>query len=315
MRESIYKNQGMDKKVEQEGESGQISIQAVEWLLKQIIDIPKKWIIISIIFILLSTIQITWGKEKSFQFKVNSTTAIFLALTWLPSVLKIFALTGGAVKTPAGEITGSSMMPMLRSLTPDSLGFLIEQTKLAEEAAPPQQQLEMRQIRQEWQKEYASRIPASEARELLEKLAQQYKEIRISMPSGSKRTFEMESVAGRMRALASQINFSEKEVLDLLQSQDQGKRLLGLSIAEWSGEPTYFAPVLHMISHSETAFEQTCALRAVQSMLFKLNPQQKEKLLAVLKEQRDYNEAQKQWIKPNSNRWLISDHILSELET
>ena len=73
------------------------------------------------------------------------------ALIWLPAILKIFALTGGALKTPAGEITGSSMMLMLRSLTSDSLGFLIEQSKVAEDIAPPQQQLEMRQIRHEWQ--------------------------------------------------------------------------------------------------------------------------------------------------------------------
>ncbi|KAB8318175.1 hypothetical protein SD81_022550 [Tolypothrix campylonemoides VB511288] len=304
----------MVSKPDKEEESGQISRQAVEWLLKQIIDIPRNWLIVISIFILLSTFQINWGQEKSFKFQVNNTTAVFVALTWLPSVLKIFALTGGALKTPAGEITGSSMMPMLRSLSSDSLGFLIEQTKLAEDGAPPQQQLELRQMRHEWQKVYASRVPASEARQLSERLAEHYKELRKSMPYGAQRTFEMESIAGRMRALAPQLNFTAKEILDLLQSPDQGKRLLGLSVAESSGDAIYFDAVLHLINHSETAFEQTCALRAVQKMLSKLDTQQKEKLVFVLNEQRNHNPEEKRWIKPDSNRWLISDRILSTLQ-
>jgi hypothetical protein len=309
------RNQSMVSKPNTEVGNGQISRQAVEWLLKQMIDIPKSWLIISTIFIILSTIQVNVGKENSFKFQVNNTTAVFLALTWLPSVLKIFALSGGAVKTPAGEITGSGTISMLRSLNPDSLGFLIEQTKLAEDVAPPQQQLELRQIRHQWQKAYASKVPLSETHELMERLAQRYKVIRNSSPSGAQRTFEMESIAGRMRALAPDVNLPVKEVKDLLQSKDEGKRLLGLSIVEWSGDTIYFDSVLNLISHSQTAFEQTVALRAMEKMVSKLDTQQKKDLQAALIEQRNYNPEEKRWIKPDSNRWIISDRILSALQT
>lgn len=304
----------MSKKSDQEAGNNQISRAAVDWLLKKIIHIPKNWLIISSIFIFLSTIQINAGEKFTFKFEVTNTTAVFLALLWVPSVLKIFALTGGAVKTPAGEITGSSMMPMLQSLTGDTLGFLIEQTKLAEDVAPPQQQLEMRQIRHEWQKVYASRVPLSELRQQIESLSQRYKELRNSMPSGAKRTFEMESIAGRMRALAPDANFSEPEVNSLLKSNDQGKRLLGLSVIEWSGDKNYFYSVLEIINNSETAFEQTCALRATEKMVSKLNAQQKQDLASALIHQRNFNEAEKRWIRPNSNRWSLSDRILSALE-
>ncbi|WP_017652956.1 hypothetical protein [Fortiea contorta] len=292
----------------------QISREAVDWLLKQIIQIPKTWLIITTIFIVLSTFQINKDEKLTFKFEVTNTTAVFLALLWVPSVLKIFALTGGAVKTPAGEITGSSMMPMLQSLTGDTLGFLIEQTKLAEDVAPPQQQLEMRQIRHEWQKEYASRIPISEARQQMERLSQRYKELRNTMPAGAKRTFEMESIAGRMRALAPEVNFSSEEVNQLLKSSDQGKRLLGLSVVEWSGDPNYFYTILQIINNSETAFEQTCALRGAEKMVSQLKEQQKKDLMSAIIHQRDYNEAEKRWIRPNSNRWSLSDRILSALE-
>ncbi|MDZ8050301.1 MAG: hypothetical protein RMX68_024255 [Aulosira sp. ZfuVER01] len=294
--------------------SNQISREAVDWLLRRILHIPKNWLIISSIFILISTFQITGGEKITFKFEVTNTTAVFLGLIWLPSLLKIIALTGGAIKTPVGEITGSSMMPMLQSLTGDTLGFLIEHTKLAEDIAPPQQQLEMRQMRHEWQKAYASRIPSSEARKQIESLSQRYKELRSSLPSGAKRTFEMESIAGRMRALASEVNFSELEVNNLLKSNDQGKRLLGLSVTEWSGDPTYFYAVLNIINNSETAFEQTCALRAAEKMVARINTQQKQDLHSVLLHQRNFNEAEKCWIRPNSNRWALSDRILTALE-
>jgi hypothetical protein len=304
----------MINKSNQEPGSNQISREAVDWLLRRILHIPKNWLIISSLFILLSTFQITGSEKLTFKFQVTNTTAIFLALIWLPSVLKIVALTGGAIKTPAGEITGSSMVPMLQSLTGDTLGFLIEHTKLAEDIAPPQQQLEMRQMRHEWQKVYASRVPASEIQKQIESLSQRYKEIRNSLPSGAKRTFEMESITGRMRALAPEVNLSEPEVDNLLKSNDQGKRLLGLSITEWSGDPTYFYAVLNMINSSETAFEQTCALRAAEKMVIKLNSVQKQDLHSVLLHQRNYNEAEKCWIRPNSNRWTLSDRILTALE-
>lgn len=312
----------MSNQLDSGANNQQISKDAVEWMLRRIIQLPKNWLIISCIFIFLSAFEINWNKELSIKFHVTTNTAIFLALLWLPSILKIFALTGGAVKTPAGEITGSSMMPMLQSLTSDTLGFLIEQTKLAEEVAPPQQQLEMRQMRHEWQKTYAARVPASESQQQMERLAERYKEIRTSMRPGAQRTFEMESITGRMRALAPEVNYSVKEVTDLLRSHrdssgvshDQGKRLQGLSIAEWSCDPIYFDLILHIIADSQTAFEQTCALRAMSKIVSKLELEQKRDLKKVLLEQRDFNEEQKRWIKHNSNRWFLSERLLSAIE-
>ncbi|NMG20676.1 hypothetical protein [Brasilonema bromeliae] len=306
----------MDSKSDN-SESGKsvIAREAVDWLLQRIFQLPKKWLIISIILILISTCEIGWSKKElfSFKFRVTNTTAIFLSLIWLPSILKVFALSGGALKTPLGEIGGSGMKTMLESLTGDSLGFLIEQTKRAEEVAPPKQQEEMRQIRREWQKVYASTVPVSDARQEMEGLAERYKQLRITMSSGPQRTFEMESVTGQMRALAPEVKYSVQEVKDLLQSPDQGKRLLGLSVVEWSGDAIYFDLVLHLISHSETAFEQTSALRSVGKMVSKLDTHQKKNLQAAIIEQRNFNEKEQRWIKPNSNRWVLSDRILSAL--
>ncbi len=157
-------------------------------------------------------------------------------------------------------------------------------------------------------------LSVSDAKQLLEGLAQRYKDIRKSMPSGAQRTFEMESIAGRMRALAEIVNFPVSAVNTFLQSEDQGHRLLGLSIAEWSGKAIYFDLVLDLISNSKSAFEQTVGLRAMESMLYRLELQQKSKLKSVLIEQRDFNDKEKRWIKKDSNRWLISERLLSAMK-
>ncbi|MGH7999809.1 MAG: hypothetical protein ACREPR_10370 [Brasilonema sp.] len=48
-------------------------------------------------------------------------------------------------------------------------------------------------------------------------------------------------------------------------------------------------------------------------MVSKLDTHQKKDLQAALIEQRNFNEKEKRWIKPNSNRWVLSDRILSAL--
>ncbi|MEN2383724.1 MAG: hypothetical protein HEQ35_24335 [Gloeotrichia echinulata IR180] len=62
-----------------------------------------------------------------------------------------------------------------------------------------------------------------------------------------------------------------------------------------------------------SVFEQTCALRATEKMVSKLNPQQQKDLASALIHQRNFNEAEKRWIRPNSHRWSLSDRILSAL--
>lgn len=67
----------MNSKSDKEPGNNQISREAVDWLLKRIIHIPKNWLIISSIFILLSTFQVNGGEKLTFKFQVTNTTAIF----------------------------------------------------------------------------------------------------------------------------------------------------------------------------------------------------------------------------------------------
>src|SRR5438477_13212007 len=100
-----------------------ISKETVEWLMITVLRLPKYWIIISILFVLLSVFDLSWTGKTGFSlsFQISSTTAIFLALMWLPALLKVFALVGGGIKTPAGEITGLGMTDLLQSLDSETL--------------------------------------------------------------------------------------------------------------------------------------------------------------------------------------------------
>lgn len=81
----------MSNQLDSGANNQQISKDAVEWLLRRIIQLPKNWLIISCIFIFLSAFEVNWNKELSVKFHVTTNTAIFLALLWLPSILKIFS--------------------------------------------------------------------------------------------------------------------------------------------------------------------------------------------------------------------------------
>jgi hypothetical protein len=288
------------------------------------IQLPRHWLIVGGVLVLLSMFDVARVAEGglSFAFRITNTTAILVALIWLPALIKLFALVGGEVRTPAGEMTSPGVAGLCQRLwevtdrdTQDEVGgTLIGVATRAEESAPSEQQAEVRQIRRELEEEYASWIPFEQARREMDQLGQSYVELR-KLPSGTQRTMLMESVAGRMRALAPRAAVSPEDVNDYLQSGHQGKRLLGLSVLEWSGDTSHFDQVLQIIDGgSKSAFEQYHALRAVEKMLPRLDRTDSSCLREALNRQREYDESKKQWIRRGSDRWQISGRLLSAMD-
>lgn len=298
-------------------------------LMETAMQLPQYWKVIGTVFVILSMFDITRVAkgEFSFAFRVTNTTAIFLALIWLPALMRVFALVGGNVKTPVGEITSSGLASRVQDLSQladldtqsEFYGTLIAAAVRVEKSVPSTEKEEVRQILQGFEEEYAALISSEQTSSEMEKLAQRYKELR-QMPSGAQRTMLMESVAGRMRALAPTAKFSHKDINAYLQSHvdreavDQGKRLAGLSILEWSGDVGYFDQVLHIINGSSTsAFEQYRALRIVDKMLPHLDNKSRRDLQEALESQCEYNEGKHQYIKNGTDRWLLSKRLLSIL--
>jgi DNA topoisomerase VI subunit A len=73
----------------------------------------------------------------------------------------------------------------------------------------------------------------------------------------------------------------------------------------------FFEPILQIIDNPKSAFEQYHALRLMERMVSHLNKTQKQKLREVFYKQRDYDPAKNQWLERDSDRWMISERILS----
>jgi hypothetical protein len=278
----------------------------LEWLLTTVLHLPKSWLVVGNIFVLLSMFDVAWVSTTglSLAFRVTTTTALFLALIWLPALLRVFALLGGGIKTPAGEFTSSGLGTLTHMLDSETLGILIAETTTAEEQVPLHQQLEVHQIRQELQGEYLSRIPSGKAREEMHQLAQHYNSLRKEMSSGSERTREMGSIAERMRILAPLAELTSNEIDAYLHSDDGGKRLLGLSAVRATRSISHFEQVLQIVDIPQSGYEQFQALRILEELLPDLTRKQKEWLREILKR-----------IPLDSNRAYLSTRLLTALGT
>jgi hypothetical protein len=120
-----------------------------------------------------------------------------------------------------------------------------------------------------------------------------------------------------MRSLATRVEFSPDEIYSFLQSkkmEEEGRRLLGLSIIRKFGDANYFPQVLQIIDDPHSAFEQWQALRAMEQMMPSLKRVQKQRLQRILNKQRNYDVTKKQWIYPNSDRGRLSSTLLSAIK-
>ncbi len=298
-------------------EQKHVSKENLEWLLTKVLKLPRVWLVLSIIFVLLSIVEINWTRNAglSFAIHVTTTTTIFLALMWLPALLAIFALVGGAVKTPAGEMSSPGLSNFLQVIDNDGLGVLLGKTaEVQKQSTSPTEREKAQQVNKQLQEIYVSRIPVTQRRKELENLAREYEELRERNPSNGARTLEMQSLWARMQALAPEAHLSPQEVLAYLTSQEDGKRILGLAVALLSPEPEYFDALLPMIDASHSAFEQNRALYVAEALVPKLNRTQREKLRNVINNQRNYDPAQHRWIAPGIDRDYISRRILQVLE-
>jgi hypothetical protein len=287
------------------------------WLLQTILQVPRKWLVVSGLFAFLSLFEVNWTQETgfSFIFRVTNTTLLFLALVWLPALLQVFALVGGMIRTPAGEFTSpgiEQLLHLLDSETKDeALGALKVVLERAEERTPTPD--ELYQVRQKLNEEYILPLSTEQVRRELSHMANRYQELRES-PSGARRNFLIEAIAGIMRTLTPKAQLSVEEVKTHLRSNHQGQRLVGLSFLESaSADVGHFEEVLKLVDQPQSAFEQYHALQALEKMLPDLNSKEKQRIREVMHSQRQYSQGKQQWIKPHSDRWYLSDRLLAAI--
>ncbi|MEC4804963.1 MAG: hypothetical protein SAJ12_02210 [Jaaginema sp. PMC 1079.18] len=288
-----------------------LPLETLNRLLKTLLRLPPNWWRLMAILVMLSLFQIAWNRETGWQIQivVSQTTLLLLLITWLPVFLQVFALVGGAIRTPGAEFTSPGLDDLLRQISPKTKDEIVGAMNVVLEnaATTPEDRREALQAHQEINQQYRAPLNKSDAKTELMRLAERYNQL-SSLPSGTRQHFLQEAVAGAMRSLCLKADLDDTEIRDYLQSRHPGLRLVGLSAIDDLAHITSFNGILDRISQPMSPFEQMNALSAMQRLIPVLNPTQQQRLKDTLLEQRNHN------IKPQSDRWEMSEELLANLK-
>ena len=105
-----------------EHRSQRISIGQIQQLLGLILPLPRPWAILVCVGALLSGVRVRVGSgwDAVGSFHLSWLAAVMLSLLWLPALMRVVMLAGGALKTPAGEAGTPGLLDLLRSLRPET---------------------------------------------------------------------------------------------------------------------------------------------------------------------------------------------------
>src|SRR3954447_16169316 len=94
------------------------AIQRMRAVLAVAMEVSRPWTIAMIVAAALSAahINVTADGDVSGDARLTALTAVFVGLIWLPPLLRVIGLAGGAIKTPAGEATTPGLLDVLKSL-------------------------------------------------------------------------------------------------------------------------------------------------------------------------------------------------------
>gem|GEM_PF-5580361 len=295
-----------------------LPLETLNRLLRTLLRLPPNWWRLMALLIVLSLFNIAWSQETGWQIQitVSQTTILLLLIVWLPVFLQVFALVGGAIRTPGAEFTSPGIEDLLRQISPKTKDEIVGAMNVVLEnaATTPEDRNEALQAHQEINQQYRAPLDETDAKTELMRLAERYNRL-MSLPSGTRQNFLQEAVAGAMRSLAVKADMEDAEISDYLRSQHRGLRLVGLSAIDNLAHIASFDGILDAISHPVSPFEQANALSAMQRLIPMLDPTQQQRLKEVLLQQRNYSKEKHQWIKPGSDRWEMSDRLLAELNS
>jgi hypothetical protein len=296
--------------------------EAHSLLTELILPIPKAWMQTLAVAIVLSLFEVTRNADGgvTVSLHVTAITTILVGLVWLPFLLKVVALSGGGIKTPAGEASTPGLASWLHTAK-DAVVSGIAAVDTAQAVAPAAQRPVLQQIQSELQDKLVGlstlstptspRDQGSAYLTTLRTLARTYERLRATLPSSSQRTFEMSKITAEARAIAQATLITSADAISLFQEGREGSRVVALAVMQAKPDPAYFPLVLDAIDHSRSAFEQYQALRTAQVLLPMLSAEQKQQLAQVISHQQSGQPGTH--ITPDSDRRPLSDNILKAI--
>ena len=270
-------------------------VESAQQLLGVIARVSLAWMVVVTLLALFSTFEFERNFEGdiAFHFHVTTTTALIVALAWLPTLVRAMVMNGGSVKTPAGEASTQGILDLLRPVASEarrevltSLAAGLDSAEVA--AGSSRERGEARAVRRDVERELrGSIVPVGSPSEALDDYARRYEALRLELPYSDERTFQMSSLAAEIRALPGRIPVTPQLVKERFASGSDGDRVVALTLLEAIPLEQCLDQILDGVGNSHSAFEQFQALRAAEEVLPQLGPADRRRLAEVLEAARE----------------------------
>ena len=258
--------------------------------MRTVLKVPNVWAVTIVIAAVLSAVHISVSStgEVSGSFAASTLTGVLIALIWLPALLRVIALAGGGIKTPAGEATTGGLLALIAAFEPETkreaLPSLLAALGSPEMIVYPDRRTASRPIRRDLEMQLAAAsLPPSGVRERLAEYAVAYELTRRQDPS-RERTLRMTTLMAEARAAARATPLPMIDLRHMLASEADGERVIALALAQDQPDPRLFDLIVRTILESRSAFEQYQALGAVLELVPALDSQQQSGLRRALAE-------------------------------
>ena len=217
----------------------------------------------------LSAIQVhvSLHGDVSGSFAPSGLSVALLAFIWLPGVLRVIALAGVRLKTPAVEASTEGLLGLLDGLSPErkreTLPPLLVALSDPDVLADPERRSAAESVRRDLELQFATAaLPSSGVRERLAAYAMQYDQIREALDPSDERTYRMTTLLAEARAIAQAAPLPFIDVRNMLENGSDGDRVVALGLAQDRPNVRLLDLIIGAIVESRSAFEQYQALGA-----------------------------------------------------
>lgn len=220
-------------------------------------------------------VSVTIHGDVSGNFAPSTLSGALVAFVWLPGLLRVIAIAGVRVKTPAGEASTEGLSTLIDALSPgrkrEALPPLLAALSDPEVLAYPERRSVAEPVRRDLELQFATAVlPMSGVRERLAAYATQYEQIRRSENPSDDRTYRMTTIMAEARAIAQAAPLPFIDVRHMLENGSDGERVIALGLAQDRPDPRLLDLIAGAIANSRSAFEQYQALGAALELVPRL---------------------------------------------
>jgi hypothetical protein len=280
-----------------------------------VMALPTAWVWGMALLAAISTVAVERhaNGDWSFQFEIKTTTVGLLVLIWLPALVRLLTLVGGKFKGAGVEVSSDGVLGTQEAMVQDltRLRTGTEEAKLQSSEQLEETLRELAAQVDDMASQYLGGASAITEAEVA-RLAREYEAIRAQMDPGDTRTIEMTRIVNEARVrAAAEPSIARGMIEELLASEDEGRRLVGLALLQEVPSAAHYRRVLELIAGSASAFEMYHALIALERIAPRLSERQKVEAIAVL--EREQGDPRGVGVNADANLPQLLEEVIAAL--